>query len=131
MDGEKWWATVHGVAKSQTRLSHLTFLSHPKVKYYSIGLIISLFFNISFKLCKLFKHCSSWIPPILILYFHLHSTHILCNFPYHFLYDLCIMWSILFNFQLLGDFSDILQFIFSLILLLSDYFCVILILLIW
>ena len=27
MDGEAWWATVHGVAKSQTRLSHFTFLS--------------------------------------------------------------------------------------------------------
>ena len=24
MDGEAWWATVHGVAKSQTRLSDLT-----------------------------------------------------------------------------------------------------------
>ena len=25
MDGGSWWATVHGVAKSQTRLSDLTF----------------------------------------------------------------------------------------------------------
>jgi len=25
MDGGPWWATVHGVAKSQTRLSDLTF----------------------------------------------------------------------------------------------------------
>ena len=25
MDGEAWWATVHGVAKSQTRLSDVTF----------------------------------------------------------------------------------------------------------
>ena len=25
MDGEVWWATVHGVAKSQTRLSDFTF----------------------------------------------------------------------------------------------------------
>jgi len=25
MDGGAWWATVHGVAKSQTRLSDLTF----------------------------------------------------------------------------------------------------------
>ena len=24
MDGEVWWATVHGVAKSQTRLSDFT-----------------------------------------------------------------------------------------------------------
>ena len=27
-DGGAWWATVHGVAKSQTRLSNLTFTFH-------------------------------------------------------------------------------------------------------
>ena len=27
MDGEAWWATVHGVTKSQTRLSDFTFTS--------------------------------------------------------------------------------------------------------
>ena len=26
MDGGAWWATVHGVAKSQTRLSDFTFM---------------------------------------------------------------------------------------------------------
>ena len=36
MDGEAWWATVHGVAKSQTRLSdftslHFTSLSDPGI----------------------------------------------------------------------------------------------------
>ena len=30
MDGGAWWATVHGVAKSQTRLSHFTYI--PKVR---------------------------------------------------------------------------------------------------
>ena len=25
MDGEAWWAAVHGVAKSQTQLSNFTF----------------------------------------------------------------------------------------------------------
>ena len=25
MDGRAWWATVHGVAKSRTRLSNFTF----------------------------------------------------------------------------------------------------------
>ena len=25
MDREAWWATVHGVAKSQTRLNYFTF----------------------------------------------------------------------------------------------------------
>ena len=29
MDGGAWWATVHGVAKSQTRLSDFTSLSMP------------------------------------------------------------------------------------------------------
>ena len=28
MDGGSWWATVHGVAKSQTRLSDFTFTFH-------------------------------------------------------------------------------------------------------
>ena len=28
MDGEAWWAAVHGVAKSRTRLSHFTFTFH-------------------------------------------------------------------------------------------------------
>ena len=28
MDGGAWWATVHGVAKSQTRLRDFTFTFH-------------------------------------------------------------------------------------------------------
>ena len=28
MDGRAWWVTVHGVAKSQTRLSDFTFTFH-------------------------------------------------------------------------------------------------------
>ena len=28
MDREAWWATVHGVAKSRTRLSEFTFTFH-------------------------------------------------------------------------------------------------------
>ena len=28
MDGGAWWATVHGVAESQTRLSDFTFTFH-------------------------------------------------------------------------------------------------------
>ena len=28
MDGEAWWAAVHGVAKSQTRLRDFTFTFH-------------------------------------------------------------------------------------------------------
>ena len=28
MGGEAWWAAVHGVAKSQTRLSNFTFTFH-------------------------------------------------------------------------------------------------------
>ena len=28
MDGGAWWAAVHGVAKSRTRLSEFTFTSH-------------------------------------------------------------------------------------------------------
>ena len=32
MDGEAWWATIHGVAKSWTRLSDFTFTFHTNVK---------------------------------------------------------------------------------------------------
>ena len=28
MDGGAWWAAVHGVAKSQTRLNEFTFIFH-------------------------------------------------------------------------------------------------------
>ena len=28
MDGEAWWATVHGVAKSRTQLSDFVFIFH-------------------------------------------------------------------------------------------------------
>ena len=28
MDGGAWWATIHGVAKSQTQLSNFTFTFH-------------------------------------------------------------------------------------------------------
>ena len=28
MDGGAWWATVHGVTQSQTRLSYFTFTLH-------------------------------------------------------------------------------------------------------
>ena len=28
MDGRAWWATVHGIAKSQTRLRDFTFIFH-------------------------------------------------------------------------------------------------------
>ena len=31
MDGGAWWATVHGVAKSRTQLSDLTFTFSPTV----------------------------------------------------------------------------------------------------
>ena len=32
MDGGAWWATVHGIAKSQTRLSDFTFTFHFQCK---------------------------------------------------------------------------------------------------
>ena len=40
MDGEAWWATVHGVAKSQTRLSDFTHLIRFKNVYCPDGLNI-------------------------------------------------------------------------------------------
>ena len=48
MDGEAWWATVHGVAKSWTGLSDLTFTNFIPVgvlvSYYSYN-FISLMIN--------------------------------------------------------------------------------------
>ena len=39
MDGGAWWATlVHGVTKSQTRLSNFTSLSHRNTKVYHLGI---------------------------------------------------------------------------------------------
>ena len=51
MDGGAWWATVHGVAKSQTRLSDFTFtLSFGKAlaDYHFEVLIFPIFSVISF-----------------------------------------------------------------------------------
>ena len=33
MEGEAWWAAVHGVAKSRTRLSNFTFSLSLSLKY--------------------------------------------------------------------------------------------------
>ena len=40
MDREAWRATVHGVAKSQTRLSDLTKPSDPKDTWYGTSLVV-------------------------------------------------------------------------------------------
>ena len=46
MDRGAWWATVHGVAKSQTQLSDFTlFLSF---LWFKADLIVSLFYNFYF-----------------------------------------------------------------------------------
>ena len=43
MDGGAWWAAVHGVAKSQTRLSDFTFTFHfPALEKEMVGDLISL-----------------------------------------------------------------------------------------
>ena len=55
MDGGAWWATVHGVAKSQTRLSNFTSLC-PQIKtvfewictHYVVSLYTRTFFSFLF-----------------------------------------------------------------------------------
>ena len=42
MDGGTWWATVHGVAKSQIRLSDFTFLSEMKMMHFAKGHLFGL-----------------------------------------------------------------------------------------
>ena len=46
MEGGAWWATVHGITKSQTRLSHFTSLQ-------CIG------FHVTLSICPIlsFSHC--------------------------------------------------------------------------
>ena len=39
MDGEAWWATVHGVAKSWTQLSNFTFTFHFHTSFILITLM--------------------------------------------------------------------------------------------
>ena len=46
MDGEAWWATVHGAAKSQTRLSDFTSL-HPTSTYSKRSVCLTLICNIT------------------------------------------------------------------------------------
>ena len=42
MAGGAWWATVHGVAKSRTRLSNLTFTFHSDIDLQFVFLVVSL-----------------------------------------------------------------------------------------
>ena len=39
MDGGAWWATVHGVARSRTRLSDFTFFFHPYLAW-QVALVV-------------------------------------------------------------------------------------------
>ena len=39
MDGGAWWATVHGVAKSQTRLSNLNLTNYSELGVFSLGTV--------------------------------------------------------------------------------------------
>ena len=62
MDGEVWWATVHGVAKSQTRLNDFTFTFfaiYPKIKSKKscrLGENTNPTFNTGF-ICIMCKEC--------------------------------------------------------------------------
>ena len=62
MNGEVWWATVHGVAKSQTRLNDFTFTFfaiNPEIKRkksYRLGENTNPTFNTGF-ICIMCKEC--------------------------------------------------------------------------
>ena len=96
MDGEAWWATVHGVAKSRTRLSDFTSLTEGKDQEYEVKEIVCflsqftwlyttkwlnlkpLFPNFrKLKLCKEFitkKYCRLYLKYIYSSLFHHRSS---------------------------------------------------------
>ena len=45
MDRGAWWATVHGLAKSQTRLSNFIFTFNLMVTYYNSNWKLKCYFN--------------------------------------------------------------------------------------
>ena len=64
MDREAWWATVHGVAKSRTRLSYFTSIS---LQVKTSSLILFLLGYKGFTMLHQFQTCSSESP--LFLFF--------------------------------------------------------------
>ena len=73
MDRRAWWATVHEVAKSQTRLSHFHFLGSPLSLFLAIVPLSSFckFVPVAFDLLE-FSHPSgslvtSCFPVLLLL----------------------------------------------------------------
>ena len=67
MDGGAWWATVHGVAKSQTQLSDFTFtfkcmMLKQGTRIVSVNILIIYHQSIfTIKNAKSDKHSNTWI----------------------------------------------------------------------
>ena len=78
MDGEAWWATVHGVAKSQTGLSDFTFtftLSWINWPYaHEFISVLFILFNWSMYLFMFYYH--TLLMPVL-LYYSLKSGNVI------------------------------------------------------
>ena len=109
VDGGAWWAAVHGVAKSQTRLSDFTFTFHSN-HYYSfsfscLGLVCSFLFPSALKVKLLIldlysfliqtfynyefpsKYYFSCISMFGMLHLHFHSSQTSLNLPCDFFFD--------------------------------------------
>ena len=66
MDGGAWWATVHGVAKSRTRLSNFTHSLH---SLSAIRVVSSAYLRLLiFLLAILIPACASSSPAFLMMY---------------------------------------------------------------
>ena len=64
MDRGAWWATVHGIAKSQTRLSDFTFL----FPFSAISVVSSAYSLLIFLTAILIPACASSSPTFCMIY---------------------------------------------------------------
>ena len=64
MDGGTWWATVHGVTKSWTRLSDFTFTFTLKARSFSLTYYLSICSSLLYSQTHIFNNWSKpFLPP--------------------------------------------------------------------
>ena len=81
MDGEAWWATVRGVAKSQTWLSDFThyIYIHTHTRIYKIAILTGM----RWYLIKVLIALPWWLVTLSIFYIHIYLLATWCERPTH------------------------------------------------